>query len=230
MIPLRDSTRSRTFPAVNVAIILINLAVWLYMLTLSPGEAMRFVFRYGFVPASLAAVDWSAPIAAATAVLPPLVTAMFVHGGWMHVVGNMLYLWVFGDNIEDRLGRARYVAFYLVCGILASLAHTLANPLSDRPAIGASGAVAGVLGAYLLSFPRARILALVPLGFFLHLTEIPAGFFLALWLILQLISGLGALVAVEQVGQLVAWWAHVGGFAAGVVLIVLLRGALRGRF
>ena len=230
MIPLRDSTRSRTFPVVNVTIILANLAVWLYMLTLSPGEAMRFVFRYGFVPANLAVADWSAPVTAATAILTPLVTAMFVHGGWMHIVGNMLYLWVFGDNIEDRLGRARYLVFYLLCGILAGLAHTLAHPLSNRPAIGASGAVAGVLGAYLLSFPRARILALVPLGFFLHLTEVPAGFFLGLWLILQLVSGIGALVAVEQVGQLVAWWAHVGGFAAGMILIVTLRGALRRSF
>jgi len=230
VIPLRDSTRSRTFPAVNVTIILLNVAVWLYMLTLSPGEAMRFVFRYGFVPAGLAAADWSAPVTAATSVVPPLMTAIFVHGGWMHLVGNMLYLWVFGDNIEDRLGRFRYVAFYLLCGVLASLAHAMANPLSDRPAIGASGAVAGVLGAYLLSFPRARILALVPLGFFLTIAEVPAGLFLALWLLLQLVSGIGALVAVEQVGQLVAWWAHIGGFAAGMILIVSLKGARRRRF
>lgn len=223
MIPLRDSTRSHTFPIVNVTLIAVNLVVWIYTLMLTPRQALAVLLQYGFVPASLVGVNWAAPAEALPGLVVPLVAAMFLHGGWMHVLGNMVYLWVFGDNVEDRLGHWRYLAFYLLCGVAASLGHALANPLSDRPVVGASGAVAGVLGAYLVSFPRARILALVPLGFFLHLAEVPAVFFLLVWLVLQLVNGIGALVGVSEVGQLVAWWAHVGGFLAGVILVPMLR-------
>ncbi len=211
---------------VNVGLVLLNAGVWFYLVTLTPAQAVGVFLQYGFIPASVGAIDWASP--GALGRLPelavPMLTAMFLHGGWMHVIGNMIHLWVFGDNIEDRMGHGRYLLFYLLCGIAATAAHTLANPMSDRPVVGASGAVAGVLGAYLINFPRARVLALVPLGFFLHLTEVPAAFFLLVWFGLQLIYGLGGLVGVSEVGQLVAWWAHVGGFVTGVTLgLVLAR-------
>ncbi|MEW6426084.1 MAG: rhomboid family intramembrane serine protease, partial [Bacillota bacterium] len=149
----------------------------------------------------------------------PFLSAMFLHGGWFHVIGNMWYLWIFGDNVEDRLGRFRYLLFYLAAGIIGSIAHILTNPTSPVPVIGASGAIAGVLGGYFITFPRSRVLALVPVFFFLTLMEVPAVIYLALWFVLQLFNGT---LSLGGVANPVAWWAHIGGFVAGMVLIKLM--------
>jgi membrane associated rhomboid family serine protease len=155
-----------------------------------------------------------------------ILVSMFLHGGWAHLLGNMLYLWIFGDNVEDRLGHLKYLVFYLACGWAATLAHAWANPQSAMPAIGASGAIAGVLGAYLVIFPRARVLTLIPLGFFLRLTELPAVIVLGLWFVLQLFSGVASLGARTAEAGGVAWWAHIGGFAVGLAVGFAVR-ALR---
>lgn len=220
MIPLRDSIRPRRRSIVNPLLIAINIAVFFYQLSLPQGELMSLIFRYGVVPARLDGVDGFlfAVLTGQWTVASTVITAMFLHGGWMHLFGNMLYLWVFGDNVEDRLGRAKYLLFYLLAGTIANLAQVLADPQSEIPLIGASGAVAGVLGAYFLCFPRSRVLTLVPLGFFLTMVQVPAVVFLFLWLVLQLLNGVASIAAPQLAGQ-IAWWAHIGGFLAGMVLI-----------
>jgi membrane associated rhomboid family serine protease len=152
-----------------------------------------------------------------------LLTSLFLHGGWLHVGGNMLYLWIFGDNVEDRLGRIRFLVFYLLCGVAASGVHILANPHSTVPTIGASGAIAGVLGAYLLLYPGARVLTLIPLGFYLQVVQLPAFFFLGFWFLIQFISGAASLAARGGGAGGIAWWAHIGGFAAGIILQFVFR-------
>ncbi len=208
MIPLRDENPSRSFPVATVALMGASVAVFLRMASAGDAGLLALVTAYGAVPARILAD----PLGAA----PTLLTYTFLHGGWIHLGGNMLYLWVFGDNVEDRMGHAGFVAFYLLAGAAAGLAHTLLAPLSDRPLVGASGAIAGVLGAYLVLFPRARILSLVPLGLFTRVVAVPAVVFLPLWFVLQLVSGLATLGSEAEV---VAWWAHVGGFVAGVILV-----------
>jgi len=153
-------------------------------------------------------------------VLPPFFTSMFLHGGWLHLAGNMWFLWIFGDNVEDMLGSIRFVFFYLFCGLAAGFTHFILDPSSSVPTIGASGAIAGVLGGYMLLFPGARVLTLVPLGFFLRVMEIPAAVMIGIWFVIQLASGV-LTQGMEQGG--VAWWAHVGGFVAGLVLVFPLR-------
>lgn len=214
-------------------IILANLAVFVYELSLDHFGLLEFVTRWGVVPSEITgAVSAStgpgsggligAIIGGNWAVPASLVTATFLHGGWMHLLGNMLYLWVFGDNVEDRLGRGRYLLFFLAAGVLANLAQVFATPASQVPLIGASGAVAGVLGAYFISFPRARVVALIPLIFFFTFAEVPALLFLLLWFLLQLLSGFAS-IGVAQFGGQVAWWAHIGGFLIGILLIKLMR-------
>lgn len=223
MIPMRDSIRSRRLPVVNLALIAANVLVFLYQSALSQGELRAFIMRFGLIPIQITMVPRFLAAGRpefAVQALGTFVTSTFLHGGLLHLGGNMLYLWVFGDNVEDRLGRWRYLLFYLVTGTIASMAHMYYDPTSRLPLIGASGAVAGVLGAYFITFPRSRVLALVPLFFFLHLAEVPAVIFLALWFVLQLAYGLGSLA--PGAADMVAWWAHVGGFAAGVVLMRLL--------
>ncbi|MCL5677633.1 MAG: rhomboid family intramembrane serine protease [Firmicutes bacterium] len=215
MIPLRDSTRSRTTPWVTWLLIAANVLVFLYELGLRPKEQAVLSVIYGVVPARYSLPGFPAGPAG---LFLPLVTAMFLHGGWLHLLGNMIYLWVFGDNVEDRMGHGRFLTFYLLVGLLANLAHIYFNPLSEVPTIGASGAIAGVLGAYFISFPRARVLTLVPIGIFLTAIEVPALLLLLFWFLLQLVSGLFAGPA-----QTVAWWAHVGGFIAGAALAGVFR-------
>ncbi len=216
MIPLRDSTRSRRIPYINVTLIVLNILIFLKEITLSEPELNRFFNVFGVVPARV-----EAQLAAGAPLLPlliPFITTMFLHGNWLHIIGNMLYLWVFGDNVEDRLGHFPYLLFYLVVGFIGSAAHIIANPGSQVPIIGASGAIAGVLGGYFLVYPRARILTLVPLFFFITIVEVPAVFFLIFWFLVQLLNGIStAGVAANPV----AWWAHVGGFLAGAILIKL---------
>jgi membrane associated rhomboid family serine protease len=188
------------------------VVVFLYTVTL-PGEReiMRFFQTFGLVPASITGPE------------PPyysFITSMFLHGGWLHLIGNMLYLWIFGNNVEDAMGPGRFAAFYVLCGIAAAVAQILVNPGSPVPMVGASGAIAGVLGGYLVLYPRARILALVPLGFFTQVTEVPAILFLPIWFLLQLLYGVAAL-GVQTQGGGVAFWAHIGGFVAGLILVRL---------
>jgi membrane associated rhomboid family serine protease len=174
-----------------------------------------FVYQYGAIPAVLFGSESLPPEAAVLPASLTLLTSMFLHGGFMHLIGNMLYLWIFGNNIEDAMGHARFILFYIVCGIAAALTHAWMDPGSAIPMIGASGAISGVLGAYLLLYPRAHVLVLIPLGFFTRMMYIPAGFVLGFWFLLQLLnSGLAA-----GGGGGVAWFAHIGGFIAGMILI-----------
>ena len=217
MLPIKDANPSHTTPVVNIALIIINVLLFFWELSLGTR-----------LPAELASVAWVPAKALQPGDVPQDVMAMFLsmflHGGWLHLGGNMLYLWIFGDNVEDRLGHFRYLLFYLACGVLAALAHTFVSPNSKLPAIGASGAIAGVLGAYLVLFPHARVMTFIPLGFFVTLREIPAIFVLGIWFVMQFFTGvmsLGARTGAEVGG--VAYFAHIGGFVAGLVLVFLMR-------
>jgi membrane associated rhomboid family serine protease len=223
MIPLRDRNPSRTVPVINYLLIAGNALLFLFELSLGPAQLERFVMTAGFVPARYLADGLS--VGDLIAASPSALLSMFLHAGWAHFLGNMLFLWIFGDNVEDRLGHFRYLVFYLACGYAATAAHALAGPASQLPAVGASGAISGVLGAYLFLYPRARILSVVPIFFFLHFVEVPALVFLPIWFLLQFVSGLaslGAPTAAEAGG--VAWFAHIGGFVAGPVRLLLLGG------
>lgn len=220
MIPLRDNIPSRRFPAMTVLLILLNVLVFLYETSLTLPDREALIRTYGLVPRDLLRI-WSSFAPDVSGGYLPLLTAIFLHAGWLHLLGNMLFLWVFADNVEDLMGPWRFLTLYAGAGMVGNLAHAMANPASALPAVGASGAVAGVLGAYMISFPRARVLALVPVLFFLTTAEVPAVFFLALWFLLQLVSGFASLGVPTSGG--VAWWAHIGGFLAGVILVGLLR-------
>ncbi len=215
MIPLRDTVRSRTVPVVNYILIAACGAVFLFELSLGPG-IRSFFDSFALVPANVAFAYEQGVILPRA--LFPLITSMFLHGGWIHLLGNMLYLYIFGDNVEDRLGHGGYLVFYLLCGVGSALIQVAHNPSSTVPVLGASGAIAGILGAYFLLFPRARILALVPLFVFFPVIEVSAFFFLGFWFVMQFLQG--ALSAGEMSGG-VAWWAHAGGFLVGAVLLPL---------
>ncbi len=207
MIPLRDTQRSYSFPVVTILLIAINAAVFLYEMSLDPFSRNHLVAMYGLVPFHFTALS--------------LVTAMFLHGGWLHIIGNMWFLWIFGDNVEDVLGHFKFLLFYLLCGVAAGLAQVAAGPHSRIPMIGASGAIAGVMGAYLVKFPRSRILTLVFIVVFVTTVELPAAFVLVYWFILQFFSGVGS-VAYSHLSQGgVAWFAHIGGFLVGIILIYI---------
>lgn len=249
MIPLKDYRKSSTFPAVTVALIIINLLVFSYQLTKSPRETLtlnvsswrtydmnfanlkrpasyvlispreEFVFSYGFIPGELLSGRDLPP----TIPLPlwiTLFTSMFIHGGLLHLLGNMLYLWIFGDNVEDAMGHGRFLIFYLLCGLIATATQTALSPHSAIPQIGASGAIAGVLAAYFMLFPYARVLTLIPIFFFIRLMAIPAVILLGFWFLFQVISGAGA---VGASGGGVAFFAHIGGFVAGGLLVFVFR-------
>ena len=217
MIPLRDVNPSGRFPAVTVAIILVCTAAFLFELAL--GDTLgHFVQAYALVPRSITYGLETHTLG--TESVAPFFTSMFLHGGWLHLIGNMWFLWIFGDNVEDILGHFRYALFYLVCGLAAGLTHYFLSPHSSVPTIGASGAIAGVLGAYLVRFPAARVVTLVPLGFFLQVMELPAWLMLGLWFLVQAVGGF---VTLGAAGGGVAWWAHVGGFLAGVILVSVFQ-------
>jgi membrane associated rhomboid family serine protease len=228
MIPLHDVNPTRRRPLVTVLLILVNAVLFVYELTLGP-ELGPFLQQAAFVPARALGPGGPDVVGEGASVL----LSMFLHGGWAHFLGNMLFLWVFGDNVEDRLGHVRFTVFYLVCGYAAAIAHVLAGPASTLPAIGASGAISGVLGAYLLLHPRAPVVTLIFLGFFITTTRIPAFVYLPFWFLLQLVSGVASLAA--QTGTSggeaggVAWFAHIGGFVAGPLMLLLLGGLRRPR-
>ena len=211
MIPLRDNVPSRTVPFVTYFLIGANVLAFLFELSLGP-DLERFVQVFGMVPARVVSILFEAPQYTFFAVAPFL-TSIFIHGGWLHLLGNMLYLYIFGDNVEAELGHFRYLVFYLGCGVAASAVHLFSNAGSEVPTVGASGAIAGVLGAYFLLFPTAKVLTLVPIFFFITVIEVPAVLFLGLWFLIQFLSGSAALGSATTTG--VAWWAHIGGFAVG---------------
>jgi membrane associated rhomboid family serine protease len=213
MIPLRDAIRSRNFPAVNFIIIGLNIIVFLWQLAQGP-HLKETLYLYGIVPLRYSDPTLSSQFTTLQQYLPFL-TSMFLHGGFLHIIMNMWFLYIFGDNIEDRLGHLRYLVFYLLCGVAAGLVHLLTNWSSDIPTIGASGAISGVMGAYLLLYPGSKILTLIPIFFFFQFVEIPAFIFLGFWLFMQLFS---AGFTPRNVGG-IAFWAHIGGFVAGLIFI-----------
>jgi membrane associated rhomboid family serine protease len=216
MIPLRDAIPSHSFPAATVVLIVLNVLAFLYELSLGR-DLDRFIMQYGAIPLRFILAGQMEQISTLERFLP-LFTSMFLHGGWLHVGGNMLYLWIFGDNVEDRLGHLRFVLFYLACGLAAALAQIYMHPNSKIPMVGASGAVAGVLGAYLILFPHSRVLALIPILFFFQIVELPAVLFLIFWFGMQFLSGAVSITGASQTTEGVAWWAHIGGFVAGMAL------------
>ena len=226
MIPLRDENPSTTVPVVTRILIAINVAAFIYEVVLGP-SLKPFLMEWGLVPERLTLAlryreePWL--VAGLT-----LVSSMFLHGGWMHLIGNMWYLWVFGDNVEDRFGHAGYLLFYLAAGVIAGLTQVAINPLSSLPTVGASGAIAGVLGAYAVAFPRARVITLVPLFIFIQIIPLPALVVLGLWFVIQFFSGWLTLGSAMSGG--IAFWAHIGGFAFGALAMLLLaRGRPRAR-
>ncbi len=219
MIPLHDDNPTTLKPVVTVALIAASVLVFLWQQSLQAPWQQGAVYALGVTPAVLLgdaqlpeALRWVSPELT-------VLTSMFLHGGWMHLIGNMLYLWIFGNNIEDALGHGRYVAFYALCGIAAALTQALPHPESEIPMVGASGAISGVLGAYLLLYPHARVLVMVPLGFVMQMMRLPAVWVLGFWFVLQLVSGLMA----DPKAPGVAFGAHVGGFIAGLVLIPFMK-------
>jgi membrane associated rhomboid family serine protease len=215
MIPLRDENPTRTFPFVTILFIAANAAVFVYQATLGPATE-QFVLQLAAIPYEVTHFR-NLP---ESSLLPPLLTvatSMFVHGGFMHIVGNMLFLWIFGNSIEDFLGHFRFIVFYLICGLVAAGLQIVLTPSSTTPMVGASGAISGVMGAYLLLYPNARIVTLIFLGFFIRIVRIPAHFFLIFWFLLQLANGFFIAGAPDNGG--VAFFAHIGGFAAGLVFV-----------
>jgi membrane associated rhomboid family serine protease len=232
VIPLRDDVPSRSVPLVNYGLIALNAIFFLAELGMG-ANLERFFHKAAVIPAlylgddgrftpvDILASSFDADLGSRVLI------AMFLHGGWAHFLGNMLYLWIFGDNVEDRMGHFRYLIFYVLCGWTASYAHIWSDPASGIPSIGASGAIAGVLGAYLALYPQARVVTLLPLGFLLQVVRIPAFFFLGFWFLQQFLSGsLTMATAGQQTGG-VAWWAHIGGFVAGLALVWLFQSRKR---
>lgn len=209
MIPLRSTERVHSTAVVVIALILTNLAIFFYEVSLNPYAQNMFIMRHGMIPDRFQWVD--------------LITSMFLHGGWLHVIGNMWFLWIYGRNVEDVLGSAKFLVFYLACGIGAGLVQFLLNYYSRVPTVGASGAIAGVMGAYLIKFPRARIITLVPILIFFTTLEIPAALLLLYWFAIQFFGGFGSIGTAQVSGGGTAWFAHVGGFLVGMLLITLFK-------
>jgi membrane associated rhomboid family serine protease len=215
MFPLRDDVPSRRFPLVTVVIIAVNVVIFLFEVVLGPAASTLTEF-FGVIPARLIG-GWQNPL-----VLSTPFTSMYLHGGWAHLIGNMWYLWIFGDNVEDRMGRGRFFIFYTLCGVIAGLIQVAVAPRSTIPMIGASGAIAGVLGSYLLLYPRARVSTLIPVFYFIRIVWLPAVIVLGGWFLVQLLNGLATLNVQMMTGG-VAFWAHIGGFVAGMGLMPVFR-------
>lgn len=213
MIPIRDEIPTRRVPVINYILIALNIVVFIFQLMLGTSEE-TFVYEFALIP-----IQFTSGINLGD--ITDIFTSMFMHGGLAHIGGNMLYLWIFGDNVEDSMGPGRYITFYLTGGLVASLAHIMTNPTSQIPTVGASGAIAAVLGAYLVLYPQSKVLTIVPLGYFMRMTMIPAVVVLGFWFVLQLFSGVLSLGGPDVGG--VAFWAHIGGFVAGVVLAKLFE-------
>jgi membrane associated rhomboid family serine protease len=228
MFPIRDTVPSRHAPVATWILIGANVLVFLYQLALPNPVQQQLIYVFGIVPARFTHPGWASSVGFPPESLWPFVTSLFLHGGFLHILANMWTLWIFGDNVEDRMGPLRYLAFYLLCGIASGMLHWMTNPDSTLPTIGASGAIAGVLGAYLRLYPRARIVTLIPIFIIPFFFELPAFFYLGFWFFTQLLNGtfsIGGAAAAEGI----AWWAHVGGFLAGLAICPLfLRRASAG--
>jgi len=224
MIPLRVAILRSRAAIVNVLLILVNVLAFLHELTLPPRLGRALVYTFGLIPAHEQLLFARHGISLPQAVLP-MFTSMFLHGGWMHLLGNMLFIWVFGGAVEEALGHFEYLIFYLICGVGSALVHTLFNLGSKVPTIGASGAISGVMGAFIVLFPRARVKTLIPALLLFFTVEIPAYLMLGYWFFLQFFSGVASLGMEDQGG--VAWWAHVGGFVLGAALVVGTRTKMR---
>ncbi len=222
MIPLRDDAPRFTTPYLTYFLLALNVVAFLYELLLEPRTRMEFLFQFGVVPTHITGLLHGAEDVNVQVALVPVLTSMFLHASWIHLLSNMLALWIFGDNVEDHLGRFRYLLLYLGSGVAASLLHTAFNASSSVPSVGASGAIAGVMGAYFLLFPSARVLTLVPLVF-IFTVQLPAWVVLGYWFVVQFLSGAATSIAPgQESGGGIAFWAHVGGFLTGVTLIKLL--------
>jgi membrane associated rhomboid family serine protease len=217
LIPLRDINPTERFAIVTFTLIILNIAVFIYELTLGTVDGEKFIVSFALIPRKLFYPD--TVMSGTLPATATLFTSMFLHGGWLHISGNMLYLWIFGNNVEDATGRVRFIVFYLLCGLFAACAHAFMNRSSLTPMIGASGAVSGVLGAYMLLYPRARVVTLVMLGFYIRTVEVPAVIVLGLWFVLQFLN---VLISSGSGGG-VAWHAHIAGFVAGMFLIGLFK-------
>lgn len=218
MIPLRSTQRVYSRTLVTVALIVLNTLIFLYQETLGPGEIDTFVRQWGIIPDQMRGSG-----------LLTLLSSMFLHAGWLHLIGNMLFLWVFGRNVEDLIGGPGFLAFYLLAGVAAGIVQVMVNAYSRVPTIGASGAIAGVMGAYLIKFPRTRIVTLIFIFFFVTTAEIPAAFILLYWFAIQFFSGFGSLATTNYSGGGVAYFAHIGGFLAGMLLIRMFPARQRWR-
>ena len=212
MIPLKDNSKTSTFPIVNTTFIVINILLFIYEIWFTK-DLQLFFYQYGLVP-YVVTTDLQIGIAHR---VYPFFTSMFLHSGWFHIIGNMLFLYIFGDNIEDRMGHFKYLIFYILIGLIAALIQFLSSINSTVPIIGASGAISGVIGAYLLFYPKAKILTIVPILFFIRIIYIPATVFILIWFVFQFIGGIGSLNRAGDVGG-VAFWAHLGGFLAGLII------------
>lgn len=227
MIPYKDLNRSRRFPIVTVLLIAANIAVFLYELFLPDLLTTKFIYKFAVIPYEF---KMAGNISKSPGLPPPLsiFTAMFLHGGWLHLIGNMLTLWIFGGNVEDRMGQVRFLLFYLLCGVVATITQIYANFDSKIPSLGASGAIAGVLAAYLRLFPRAKIAVLVPIFYFLRTVILPAWLVLGLWMLLQVAEVELAPAAAAGTNGGVAYFAHIGGFIAGLLFMPLFLKKRRG--
>jgi membrane associated rhomboid family serine protease len=217
MFPIRDTVESRYAPVVTWLLIAVNSVVFLFELALDPRMLERLFYVFGMVPARYTHPEWAQGLGLLASDYTPFLTSMFLHGGWAHIIGNMWTLWIFGDNVEDRLGKARFLLFYLLAGIVAGFTHWITNPESTVPAVGASGAIAGVLGAYFVLYPTSRVIILVPVLFWPFFFELPAVTYLFFWFVTQIFGATLSGLSPGAVGG-VAWWAHIGGFVAGVLL------------
>jgi membrane associated rhomboid family serine protease len=222
MIPLYDDNPRLTFPFMTLLLIAANVLVFIHELSIPTRQTEAFMMMYGMVPSHVGvALQSGAGLGLA---LRPLFTSMFIHSGWLHIIGNMWFLWIFGDNVEDSLGHFGYLFFYLACGLAGGITHIIANWGSNLPAVGASGAIAGVMGAYIVLFPRARVLTLIILVVFFFTVRLPAVVVIGVWFAIQFFSGVGSLGATEAGG--VAFWAHIGGFLAGAIVGLIAKASL----
>lgn len=223
MLPLKDTIPSNTYPFINYTFIILNVVMFFFELLQGP-ELEQFIEQFGVIPYYYK-LSYNPEIEILDYVYMkyfPLISSLFLHGSWFHLLGNMLFLWIFGDNVEDRLGHFRYLLFYFICGITASLSHVFVNINSTIPTIGASGAIAGVLGAYVLLYPWARVKTLIIIFIFIDIIELPAVIFIIFWFLIQLFSGFGSILAAGGSGG-VAWFAHIGGFVSGFLLVPVFK-------
>ncbi len=231
MIPIKDDIPSRSYPIVNVTLIVINVIIFFFELSL--GDNLEpFIRKFAVIPikyfySGIRLNDGSVILFSLEERIIPLFTSMFLHGGWLHLIGNMLYLWIFGDNVEDRMGHFRYILFYLLCGLAAAGVHIITNPESDIPTVGASGAISGVLGAYMMLYPFARVIVVIPILFFWDVVKLPALIVLGFWFVTQIFQGTLALAIETTAKGGVAWWAHIGGFVFGMLLVHIFKKSSR---